>query len=95
MHLLLICGTGEKKKKLNVCFRNGALQAANSSHSPLVRHSDWHNQVTTKLKGRGHQQELASLCCTNDQLCQRDPLSDTAEGIQSTRGYEPSVWDPT
>lgn len=36
------------------------MQAANSSPSPLVRRSDWHNQVTTELKGRGHQQELAS-----------------------------------
>lgn len=58
MHLHLICDTRERKN---------SLQAANSSRSPLVRHSDWHNQVTTKLKGKGHQEELASPCCTNDQ----------------------------
>lgn len=36
------------------------LEAAYNSCSPLIRHFDWHNQVTMKLKGRGHQQELAS-----------------------------------
>lgn len=62
MHLHLTCGT--RKKSL---LQERGLQAANTSRSPLVRHFDWHNQVTTKLKGKGHQRELASLCCTNDQ----------------------------
>ena len=52
--------------KISLLWEPGS-QAANGSHSPLVRHSDWHNQVTSKLRGKGHQQELASLRCTNDQ----------------------------
>lgn len=37
------------------------LKTASSSRT-LVRHCDWHNQVTAELKGKGHQQELTSPC---------------------------------
>lgn len=47
-------------------------QATNSSYSSLIRLPDWHNQVTTKLKGKCHQLELTSLNTSNYQQCQWD-----------------------
>lgn len=58
----------EKGKRLSIW----GSQATNGSYSSLIRLPDWHNQVTTKLKGKCHQLELTSLNSSNYQQCQWD-----------------------